>query len=211
MQRLPAPRPLQISHSAIDDAPVTANPQAVSAGPPYTRNATRPTGRIPKPLRKSSSDLHFPVGFGPATTQEQARSPLTTFAGKVNQWASTASTLVDQDITKAVRLINFADRTHAETLDLHGLRLTTLPNCLHEMHSLKKIDLSQNMLSEIPPLPKFLTSLDLRDNEGVKLPAIPEGVRELKVDPLIAAANIGELESLIMKLKVNLEKMPVAS
>lgn len=204
MYRLSNSRLESNSTLASDDTPVAAQPQYASAGPTYMRNSTRPTGTIPKPLRKVSSNMHFPVGFGPATSQELAASPLTTFAGKLDQWANTAVTQQGQDIYTAVRLLNSADRTQAETLDLQGLRLTSLPDCLHELDSLKELNLSNNRLGTIPPLPRFLTKLDLRRNGNVELPVIPRTLRDLKVDPSAAARKLQELESLSMILRESL-------
>lgn len=204
MQRLSNSRSAQNSLQTSDDTSATAQTRATSAGPSYSRSSTKPTGVIPKPLRKVNSALHFPVGFGRATSQELAASPLTTFAGKIDHWANTAMTQQGQDITMAARLLNFADRTGAESLDLRGLRLTSLPDCLHELNSLKELNLSNNQLKEIPLLPKSLTSLDLRENEAVELPAIPRTLHELKVDSSVAARKLQEMERLTMQLRESL-------
>lgn len=204
MQRLSNSRPVQTLLPASDDMPAGGQPRAASAGPSYLRSATKPSGVIPKPLRKINSHMHFPVGFGPATSKEQAASSSSTFAEKIDHWANTATTEQGQNINRAVQLLNFAEQTGAETLDMRGLRLTSLPDCLHELSSLEELNLSDNRLGEIPPLPRFLTSLDLRRNEAVELPTISRTLHDLKVDPSVAARKLQEMERLAMKLRESL-------
>lgn len=197
-------RQIQQSRSPGDDAPAAAVQTSSSAGPTYKRNSTLRGRALPKPVRAASSDLHFPVGFGPATTQDEAASPLTTFSGKIDVWARTARTEQGQNIGTAERLLNLAYKNGSESLNLEGLRLTSLPDCLGELNSLKVLNLSNNRLGKIPPLPRSLTSLDLRDNEAVELPAIPRPLRDLRVDPSVAASKIKELELQILKLRESL-------
>ena len=167
MQRLSNSRPAQNSLQARADTSLAARTHGGSAGPSYLRRSTKPTGVISRPLRKVNSEMHFPVGFGPATSRELAASPSITFAGKISHWTNTAMTQQAQNVTTAARLLNFADQTGAESLDMRGLRLTPLPNCLYKLNSLKESNLSNNRSGKIALLPKFLTSLDLRKNEAV--------------------------------------------
>ena len=204
MQRLPSAPSLPAPPPGTAASDVAEHALATSAGPSYSRNSTRPSGVVPKPLRKVHSELHFPVGFGPAVTREEAKSPLTTFAGKVDLWAKKAATGQGQMIDTAVRWLMIADRTNARTLDMRGLRLTSLPDCLHELTFLAELNLSHNRLRSIPELPKSLTSLDVRFNDDVELPAIPRTLHELKVDPSVAVRKLQEMEALSIMLRGSL-------
>ncbi|MES2832992.1 MAG: NEL-type E3 ubiquitin ligase domain-containing protein [Pseudomonadota bacterium] len=84
--------------------------------------------------------------------------------------------------SEAANRIRQTHLTNATTLDLHGLGLSSLPDCLDMLTSVNKLLLGANQLSSLPSLPSSLRLLDLRYNRFVSASTIPASLQLLSID-----------------------------
>lgn len=132
----------------------------------HTRNV-RPrishASHAPQPSRTGSSARTVPT-----MTSDPALD-----ASLIN-WVNSASSLVECDSrrTAAQRIYQAFNHDDA-VLDLTGLKLTSIPDCMGKLGALQTLHLGANRLTSLPPLPNALQHLDLSNNalsNGVVLP-----------------------------------------
>lgn len=73
----------------------------------------------------------------------------------------------------AVARIKSVKSSGVDSLDLQGLELTTLPDCLGRCANLGQLDVSFNRLISLPTLPPTLLKIDMSNNQLNSLPELP--------------------------------------
>jgi hypothetical protein len=107
------------------------------------------------------------------------------FEQKLQNWESLASISgplpMNSGRAIAARRIRDAYQNGASTLDLRGLTLTSLPDCLSQITSLTSLLISDNNLAVIPNLPENLTFLDASCNEITTLTNFPDSLKDVSL------------------------------
>ncbi len=154
------------------------------------------TARVEQPAPQATgASPMFPVNQlfpSPMRSNQGARAPAEGLGRSANQ-VSTEVALWEADAPPSeaaarraagLRILmanNSSPRREVE-LDLDGLGLSTLPNCLANLRSVAALNVSDNNLTELPSLPPALKHLAASANQLVRLPVLPEGLIVLEVD-----------------------------
>lgn len=80
----------------------------------------------------------------------------------------------------AAHRIKIALTNKEESLTLNHLSLTSLPNALNKLTTLKQLDVTDNCLTHLPELPAKLVKLKVSDNRLTGLPELPATLRSLE-------------------------------
>lgn len=134
-------------------------------------------------LRREFAGLQRPTG-----SQSRALGTLATanrtanFNDTLARWAHLGPPGESISRNQAMAEIKAARDQHSTALDLTELNLTSLPQCLSELTSLEKLDVSDNCLTQLPPLPPALIELKANYNDMTHLPALPASLQYLFVE-----------------------------
>ena len=130
------------------------------------------------------------VGASPAARRTDAGEAIASrtlphsvvFNRRLTQWVQSGPAWEEVTRWEVLGRILNAYRTQTPQLSLNNLQLTSLPDCLHDLHSLEELNLESNVLTDIPRLPPGLLKLTLSDNRLATLPKLPERLRQLWAD-----------------------------
>ena len=104
------------------------------------------------------------------------------FATKLDRWLDESAVPEKSARTIAVNTIKRARDDKVQTLKLDGLGLTSLPDCLNLLPSVKSLEVRDNFLTEIGRVPPNLEALKAGDNCLKALPEdLPQTLRILSI------------------------------
>ncbi|MES2832991.1 MAG: NEL-type E3 ubiquitin ligase domain-containing protein [Pseudomonadota bacterium] len=97
-------------------------------------------------------------------------------------WVDSSSTSERLGRQTAAERIVLTRQNNSQELDLHGLHLTSLPNCMLNLTSVQTLHLSDNMLGSLPALPPSVRNLDVGNNRLTHHTAFPPTLNLLHVE-----------------------------
>lgn len=108
---------------------------------------------------------------------------------------------------EAAHRIRCLREDNADSLDLDDLYMTSLPPCLAELPSLRRLNVGCNNLKTLPDLPTGLTHLYVHGNQLTHLPHLPATLQLLVADPGVMHRSLQALEEKIVALGVELTRL----
>jgi len=108
-------------------------------------------------------------------------APKQLFKKELARWLCCASASEGSGRQVAAERIADAFKNHASALQLSGLRLKSLPECLHRLKTVQQLHLDNNCLTKLPALPKKLSLLCANRNQLRTLPELPAELVNLEV------------------------------
>ena len=127
------------------------------------------------------------------------------FYHELQQWVAEGD--ADELRVGAANAIIQAYQNNAETLDLDGLDLKSLPEVIKELHHIKKLFCEGNRLTQLPDIFKHLPNLkEINLSKNTTLKQFPKQLYDIEKDLTINLASTDVLKTIItptLKEKIN--------